>query len=364
MFLSFVSEGELNLVVYVEEETEYNPPTTDDATDIIYDEVRPNENIAMPTDIHPFVAALKEYMADSEGVVRAYFATLDDYGTMGVLITTRLNTMVLFDYDAREYIYGGSGTVLYIQDGELLQIDAPGFVSGRYNRLVQRLHAHTHLVEIIYKLEYGRWETSTRLEYFCDEYLLVLLGDDDAATESIAERDARAKYARERYGLVALLPPNFGHMRNTQDQTAQILAMTINCMPSLDTTATITQTDQISIIIGDIPISFAVGQPISVDGHVLAPAHELFDLLGFLVTQQLHTQQVRILGNAGCIVIILNSDVLIRNYYWNRRYYTLDVPTQIIDGITMVPIRAVLENIGYDVQWDEDAQTVIITNSN
>jgi len=186
---------------------------------------------------HPFAAALKEYITGYDGTVRAYLATLDDNGTIGVL-TTRPSTRFRAwdDYDYKYvYDYGISGTLFYIQDGDLFEIDVSSwwlFVAGRYNRLMNRLYGHTHIVEIIYKLEFGRLETSTRLEYFSDEYLSYLFdGDYDVVAELIAERDARAEYAREKYGLVAQLPPNFGHMRNTEDQTAQILAMTINCVP-------------------------------------------------------------------------------------------------------------------------------------
>jgi len=192
------------------------------------------EDVPILTTPHPFATALREYMADYDGVVRAYLATLDDAGTIGVL-TTRPTTRVLFDYDERKYAYGPSGTLFYIQDGDLFQIDVSGwlFVAGRYNRLMERINTHTHLVEFIYKLEFDRLEISTRLEYFSDEYLSYLIDDYDAVARHITERDALAEYAREKYGLIAQLPPNYGHMRNTEDQTAQILAMTINCVPRI-----------------------------------------------------------------------------------------------------------------------------------
>ncbi|MCL2405944.1 MAG: hypothetical protein FWC92_10420 [Defluviitaleaceae bacterium] len=101
---------------------------------------------------------------------------------------------------------------------------------------MSRHYARTHITEIIWKLEFGRLETSMLLSYFSDEYLSILFDDDDIVAERIAYRDTRAKYAREKYGLVALFPPNFGHMHNTEDQTAQILAMTINCVPGLSVT--------------------------------------------------------------------------------------------------------------------------------
>ena len=130
--------------------------------------------------------------------------------------------------------YVNSGTLFYMWDGDLFQIDAPGsFVAGRYNRLMSRIHTHTHTVEFIYKLESGRLEISTRLEYFSDEYLSMLFDEYDVVAKFIAERDTLAEYAREKYGLVALPPPNFGHMRNTQNQTAKILSMTTNCVPKL-----------------------------------------------------------------------------------------------------------------------------------
>ena len=212
------------------------------------------EEVAETALPHPFAAALKEFMAGYDGVVRAYLATLDDDGTMGLLIRPTTKVRV-FDYGWEEYmyVYRHFGTVFYMQDGELIQISAPGFVAGRYNRLLERLYAHTHIVEIIWKLEYCRWEISTQLDYFSDAYIFYLingwdngffdernfvaerLDECDITLEIIANRESRAEYARERYGLVALPPPNFGHMYNTDDQTAQILAMTINCVPSLAT---------------------------------------------------------------------------------------------------------------------------------
>jgi len=375
-----------------EEENRHYPLTTS-ITAPPFDELRPHETVPMPIAPHPFATALKEYMADYDGVVRAYLATLDDDGTVGVLTTsplTRVREWVDYESGVYVYVYGSSGTLFYIQDSELFQIDASGvFVSGRYNRLMERLFAHTHVVEIIYKLEFGRLEISTMLSYFSDEYLLALqfdtwygfhglggFSDEDyaLAAEFIAYRDARAEYAQEKYGLVALLPPNLGNMRNTQDQTTQILAMTINCVPDLAAATTSTQTDQISVTIGDIPVNFAVGQPTLVDGRILVPV-ELFDVLGFRVTWQPQTQRVGLGGEIGIgitlngdvfttdnkiIVTALNGDVFSTG---EKQSHTLDVPAQVIDGSTMVPI-VILESVGYNVQWDVTAQTVIITNSN
>lgn len=48
--------------------------------------------------------------------------------------------------------------------------------------------------------------------------------------------------------------------------------------------------------------------------------------------------------------------------YKNDKAVTLDVPAQLINDRTLVPVRAVAEAFGCDVDWDSDAKTVTITN--
>jgi hypothetical protein len=47
-------------------------------------------------------------------------------------------------------------------------------------------------------------------------------------------------------------------------------------------------------------------------------------------------------------------------FYINSEAHTLDVAPQIIDDRTLVPARAVAEGFGAEVDWDEQSQTVII----
>ena len=37
-----------------------------------------------------------------------------------------------------------------------------------------------------------------------------------------------------------------------------------------------------------------------------------------------------------------------------------DVPAQIIDGRTLIPLRALSESLGLTVKWDGDSRTVFI----
>ena len=44
----------------------------------------------------------------------------------------------------------------------------------------------------------------------------------------------------------------------------------------------------------------------------------------------------------------------------NGKVIELDVPAQIIDGRTLVPLRAVLESLGATVEWVEHLQRIAI----
>ena len=179
---------------------------------------------------HPFVAALEEYMEDYDGAVRAFLVTLDDNGTLGVL-ATKTPVWTIFDYDLQEYKYTSIATLFFVEGGNIHQVDASGlFVSGKYNRLMNRLYAHTHIVEFIYVLENGQLREATRLEYFDDDYLLYL---HDFDHEAVAEIIARRNALREMYGLGLHPLPNPWLMEHIQDQAAEILAMTTDCVPSL-----------------------------------------------------------------------------------------------------------------------------------
>lgn len=39
----------------------------------------------------------------------------------------------------------------------------------------------------------------------------------------------------------------------------------------------------------------------------------------------------------------------------------MDVPARLVDGKTMVPLRFLSENLGYNVEWDENTNTAIVT---
>jgi alpha-tubulin suppressor-like RCC1 family protein len=80
--------------------------------------------------------------------------------------------------------------------------------------------------------------------------------------------------------------------------------------------------------------------------------------LGFDVDWDQETLTATLTRNDDIVWIYIGGDFFRTN--WQE--FPLDVPAQIIDGRTMLPIRAVLESVGYNVAWDGAANAVIITS--
>jgi len=59
--------------------------------------------------------------------------------------------------------------------------------------------------------------------------------------------------------------------------------------------------------------------------------------------------------------VLVNMQIGNKTAYVNGVPVSLDVPPQIINGRTMVPIRFVSENLGAEVNWDSNTKTVTIT---
>jgi len=115
---------------------------------------------------------------------------------------------------------------------------------------------------------------------------------------------------------------------------------------------------EINVTINGEPVVFDGQNPTIVDGRTLVPVRGVFEHLGFDVDWNQGTQTAYLTSADYVVAISIGS----AEFTTNGASYALDVPAQIIDGRTMLPIRAVLESVGYNVGWDGHTQTVIITD--
>ena len=103
---------------------------------------------------------------------------------------------------------------------------------------------------------------------------------------------------------------------------------------------------------------FVDQKPVIVGDRTLVPLRAIFETLGADVDWDDATKTVTATRGDVKISLTIGSDKL----YVNDVEKIIDVPAQIINSRTMVPIRVIGESFGCDVDWNEENRTVIVTD--
>ena len=123
------------------------------------------------------------------------------------------------------------------------------------------------------------------------------------------------------------------------------------------------------VFVDESKIIFEDQNAVIADGITLVPARGVFSAMGCTVKWDGETRTVRVTSSTGVryVVITIDSDVMKICTYkdiMNRVDvdYKLEVPAQIINDRTMIPLRAVSEAFGAEVKWNEKKYAVEITS--
>ena len=119
------------------------------------------------------------------------------------------------------------------------------------------------------------------------------------------------------------------------------------------------QASQVSVTVNGHVVNFENQPPAIIEGRTLVPVREVFEQLSFNVVWDGSTQTVTLLKDSNIVGVTIGSDTFTRNGV----DHVLDVPAQIINGSTMLPIAALLRSVGYNVDWDGETSTVMITST-
>ena len=141
--------------------------------------------------------------------------------------------------------------------------------------------------------------------------------------------------------------------------TRRILILTLAMLLAFSftfATVAFANTPQVSVTVDGERVVFEDQQPVIVDGRTLVPVRGVFEHVGFEVDWD-YDERVATLTSDDYEVIIPAGSA---TFTTNGVSHTLDVPAQIIGNRTMLPIRAVLESVGYNVYWDHANRTVIV----
>lgn len=114
--------------------------------------------------------------------------------------------------------------------------------------------------------------------------------------------------------------------------------------------------DEIKVTVDGRELGFTDQKPVIIDGRTLVPLRAIFTALGADVNWEQSTSTAVANKGADTIKISIGSNKL----YKNNAEKVLDVPAQLINDRTMVPVRAIAEAFGSKVDWNNETRTVII----
>lgn len=117
--------------------------------------------------------------------------------------------------------------------------------------------------------------------------------------------------------------------------------------------------DRINVVVNGQQVQFSGARPSEVRGRVLVPLRGVLEQMGAYVGWDQTTQTV----SASKGDLDLSLPIGSRTARVNGRDVMLDVPAQVVDGTTMVPLRFISEALGANVQWVESTQTVQVTTA-
>lgn len=114
----------------------------------------------------------------------------------------------------------------------------------------------------------------------------------------------------------------------------------------------------INVTIDGREVIFTGQAPVIVDGRTLVPIRGVFEQMGFEVSWDDENLQAVLESEDYIVILTVGSYV----FTTNNESHALDIPAQIIGESAMLPIRAVLESVGYYLDWYAEGRTVLISS--
>ena len=320
------------------------------------------------TNSHPFATELQNIINSLQAghtYIRATLINLDKRGEQqGVVVITRWQNVI-------------DATIVYMVSNNIRTYEVGSFELGmpanlnlsENNMLVTFVFGWDASTELqMHRLHDGELQTNS-LRHVMDMegvegyegtgfYYVGWTTASDGGEINIITRNRYNELLRE-FGLVGYthwVDYSYWLEDRFPDQTDQILAMQAPATMQTQPTTAPTQNDAITVTINGTPAIFTDQLPVIVNGRTLVPVRGVFEALGFDVSWNEQARQATLSRADATIVITIDS----ATFTTNGVSHALDVPAQIIGGRTMIPLRAVLESVGYELAWDENTQTVII----
>lgn len=117
----------------------------------------------------------------------------------------------------------------------------------------------------------------------------------------------------------------------------------------------------VTVVLDGETLAFPTQDPLIVDNRTLVPMRTIFEALGARVDWIDENGIQKIIANTAekNISMTINSN----DFFVNGEKKSLDVPAQLMNDTTMVPLRAISESLGCSVEWNQETSTVIIQSA-
>ena len=100
-----------------------------------------------------------------------------------------------------------------------------------------------------------------------------------------------------------------------------------------------------------------VPDPVIVNDRTLAPMEDTFKALGIAYALDESSNTIMAMKDGKAAVMQVDNTI----FGLDDGQKTLDVAPQVVDGKIMIPVRAVAEAYGYNVDWVAEERLVVIT---
>lgn len=114
---------------------------------------------------------------------------------------------------------------------------------------------------------------------------------------------------------------------------------------------------EITVFVDGRQVNFPDAKPYIKNGRTLVPVRFVSEEMGAKVTWNDRNREVLIEKNGKKILLKIAS----KNVYVNGVKKVIDVPAELKNGRTMVPLRFINEAFGANVHWVDEEKKVIIT---
>lgn len=145
----------------------------------------------------------------------------------------------------------------------------------------------------------------------------------------------------------------------------KIICLVMAITAVMSTTA-VNAEDDVKVVVDGEQVVFEDQGPVIIDERTLVPIRAVMEKLGKTVEWNGDLQQAIVYDEYITVKLTLNSNIMVNEvkdpitgevFAFDTE---LDVAPQLINDRTCLPIRAVVEAFGIAVDWDQEAQSVLI----